>query len=216
MPAALADLDLSRAAILMRGPTADVDRAFAALGRTPRHLPATDTSDDDSPFDADVLEAQRRRMDLDAPAAPSRGTAALLPGYAFGSLRGQTVSGPVLSGLVGLHIERHVTANLMLSIGDLSSDSGAEVTPVVGALTLHVDVGRVWGGGLHGYRLENAIHRDIIGSRWYDSFEAGLEAGVVALRSGRHQLTAFARYENASGSETGVSPFTFGVGYRFY
>lgn len=215
MPAALGDLDLARAAILLRGPTADVDRAFAVLGRTPQHLAATDRSDDDSPFD-DLDDDRELEDTLVDTTPPAKLAASLLPGYAFGGVNGEAVSGPVLSAQLGVRVDRRVTVGFLASVGKLTGPNETSVTPVVGALSVQADLGRLWGAGLVGLRVEDAAHPMIIGSRWYKTIELGAEVGAVVLRSGPHQLSAFARYEHGLGSEIGLSPTTLGVGYRLY
>ncbi|MGE3544758.1 MAG: hypothetical protein AB7L28_12545, partial [Kofleriaceae bacterium] len=158
MAATLDDLDLDRAAILMRGSEPEVKRAFEVIGRTPTMLQApaastanTAAADDDADDDAsertasnrddysvdyleDALTAQGPRTRLALKVGVGLGTAKLR--RANERMRDSRYSGYFVFGDVGYRFSRTMTAGLHLSIGAIDAtytiDNGIVSRPLTG------------------------------------------------------------------------------------
>jgi predicted Zn-dependent peptidase len=152
MAPALAELELAAAAMLMVGRTADLDRAFAVLGRTPtrvhlnpdnadapsgtstRPSTATADADDDDDDDAD-LRASDFADALTDPPPPSQLTFAATAGYALaasmGSRENVDVSGYAVSAGVAYRLTHTTAVGVRASLGSLDGtyDVGTRLFP---------------------------------------------------------------------------------------
>ena len=229
MTATFGELDLAKAAVLIRGPRADVDAAFGALGRTPTYIePDPVRGDREAPATAsasagshgsewssrDISEA------LTSQPVPTRLATLLASGYTTGSATNADVTGLVVHGEVGWYTE-HYRIGLHASIGHLDGTYNvgdivpilkpAEVLPLEASLVLTTGTdSRFWGGiraGVHAERIREVM------TTWETSFAVGLEGGVDAYVHGLHRLGFYGGLvtEIPDGNFT---TFTIGVAYR--
>ncbi|MBA3396446.1 MAG: hypothetical protein H0T89_27695 [Deltaproteobacteria bacterium] len=229
MTAAITALELSRAAILMRGPAADAARAFAVLGRTPLHMAATDADANEPsttaataphPDDYYSLSSLEDPLTLQGPV--TRWTLAITAGYALGRVITHDVSGFTLGGELGYLLSRKLSVGLHASMGRLRGtyDVGGrdedlrpvEVTSFALAGFLHASDDRLWGGLLVGARLEQVTDDGMAASS--GSFVVGLEGGFDVLRSRLQRLGAYARLDTDVKSDVGYASITMGLAYR--
>jgi zinc protease len=154
----LADLDVARAAVMMRGPHASLDPAFAALARTP-HYVMTDTVAFDAREDAPDVTAPRpharRRPQLttddledsliaSAPGAPSRLALIATTGYAISStiqrstrIHPDCCEGGQVSVFAGYRLDSRKTLGLLLTTGYFSGRYTYDVLDLPGG-PLHI------------------------------------------------------------------------------
>ena len=84
MTATLAELDLARAIIALRGPKADTDAALAALGRTPTVLPPRPPpADIDEPEPSTTTETSQHITEADVEPAITDAPPATAIAYSF-------------------------------------------------------------------------------------------------------------------------------------
>ncbi len=221
MSAALGDLDLTRAIIMMRGPAGDIERAYAVLGRRPTFVDA------ESPAAQPKAETSEPPISVGRvetiPIAPdpklSPWTLAVAPGYTFGSVNDHDASGvsvAVEAGYgdarqaVGLRGELgHLSGSYMGVLpGDVRSFSA---TPIqLGAFVRANVYGFLWGTaflGLHlGEYSESGMSRTDVGAG------VGAEAGVDLVRLHRHRFGLYFRGEAALGA--GTTAATLGLAYH--
>lgn len=227
MPSVLAEIDLARAAIAMRGPADDVQHAFDVLGRKPESIATKPPSDAGDP----ITEASFVH--------PFRDTAP------------HGLAEPITSRRAGLRFVWAVAADLSFASIDRTENSLLFKDSCIGP-GIAVDVGYQGAGslraGLH-FTLESLAGTNIathasdvtfnvldigpfVQHALPDGFWVGLAAGAhlerdVATHAGaffgaelglelipirRHWLGAFARYELVSGTESGTA--TVGLAYR--
>ncbi len=229
MTATVTALELSRAAILMRGPAADVDRAFAILGRTPVHMPAT-VDNPKQPSTATLMKPPRDSdfslSDLEEPLTlqgpPTRWTLTATAGYALGRVITHNVSGFMLGGDVGYRLSRKHAVGVNVALGRLRGtyDVGRFVEDLrpVGVTSyglagfLRTSDDRLWGGLVVGLRLERVTDDGMAKS--YNSLAVGLEGGFDVLRSRRQRLGAYARFDTDLLSGADYASITMGLAYR--
>jgi zinc protease len=228
MTATLSDLDLSRAIIAMRGPLADMRRAFDVLGRTPTNVPVEaigqplalapstrpPASDKPLPELADPLT-------LPSWHSPLAWTFA--PGLSFAVIDKpsqvdlECCAGLTLTADIGYRFGKRRSAGGRFTLGSLKgtySDNG-----VTGTSTLAVvDLGgyihqrateRLWGGALVGLHVDYVVHG---GTRSrHLGLGVGAEGGVDFTRVGRSVVAAYLRAEHSFFSSSGFSALTFGI-----
>ncbi len=203
MVSTLGDLSLANAAIQMIGPTTEVDAAFAAIGRTPRHIaPAPEAKKvakvDDHADDSDRISLSDLVEPLTGQPPPTRLRLTIVPfALATGSVAGARVNGYGFAAGAELRIDRATSVGLHVSLSSLdgTKDLGdfapevhtIESLPITVCAALHSTAyDRLWGGvsfGFHGNR-----YRDNGDALWDAGVGLGLEAGIDLVRFGRHRL----------------------------
>jgi zinc protease len=231
MTSSLAELDLAHAIILMRGPAADVDRAFGVLGRTPTYVRANPAAPESpSPARAEPQQPTENFsfLDLEPPLTmqptSTRFTLALTAGYSTGSVIQHDVNGFTLGGELGYRMTDSTAVGLQLSIGTLTGtyDVGAavpdlrpiEVLPLGLAGFLQATAhDRLWAAVFTGLRLDR-VNDDAAEPVWHPTVALGLQGGIDAVKVRRHRLGAYARLEGGFASGAAYSAFTLGLTYR--
>jgi zinc protease len=229
---ALADLELARAAVLMRGPGPEVQAAFDVLGRTPTQIHADTTEQDGDDAPAAVTTAvkarerpQFRMSDLEDPLTlqgPPRSLALMLSaGHATARLIGSDTSGFMVAGDLGFRFSATNAVGLHLAIGSSTGTYTIDVSPVEHPLELvPVDVAlfaqmtlydRLWVAAFAGLHLDRVI-KDT--TEWHAGIGLGLEGGVDVLRFGRHRFGVIGSLTGGLISQTGYGGFLIGVAYR--
>ncbi len=228
MTATLADLDLSRAAILMRGPTADIDRAFSALDRTPVRVPPGDAEDpqkavaSSSPTDdefsvADIEDA----LTLHGPA--TRLTFGVFGGLATGRVIAHDVSGYTVGVHVGYRLRATTSVGLHASYGSLDGSYedfivstepfSVDVLPLrLGGFIQAIGYDRLWGGAFAGLSFTRVHDRALDG--WQTAFGLGLEGGVDVVNLRGNRLDIYGRIDSELGGAASFTAFTLGIGFR--
>ncbi len=180
MAATLADLDLARAVILMRGPAAEIEQAYAVIGRKPTYIHVSDLDREDplaekpaaaeppakSQWDSlkpsDLVEA------ITSPAPASPLMLELSPGYSFGAFGKDGISGGTIAGEIGYRFDVAAAIGFHVSVGYLAGthDVGmiGEIRPILTPLdvlplnfsaVLHATVyDRLWGGVAAGVNFD--------------------------------------------------------------
>ncbi len=228
----LAEIDLSRAAIAMRGPAADVDKAFAALGRTPRRIigavedpfaqpDAPIVFPDQTPvYTSDVEDAltmQRRYSSLSFGASG---------GYATGKvLQHGGQSGPRVAAYAGYRIDESKALGVRASFMQLGGtyNTGTEFLPVYANVDatilslggyMHVTAfDRVYGGLLVTMNVDRT-NNDGVMSSWSPGVAIGLESGLDVVRFGSHRVGLLGHLEGEVATDASWAGFSIGLGYR--
>lgn len=234
MTATLAELDLSRAVISMRGPAAEIERAFAVLGRTPTYVRAAEAAPDTrEPVPMSVAAYKRRRDDyfspydladpLTQPGPATRLTWALIPAYSLGSVISRSVNGFTVSGELGYRLGHRLAIGLHASLGTLggtyetgrySERHTIALLPVGLAAFLQTSAyDRLWGGVLVGAHLDR-VTVDESEPVWHRSLGLGLQGGIDIVRLRRQRFGVYGRAEAHLLSDAFFGAFTFGLAYR--
>jgi zinc protease len=231
----LADLDLAKAAVLIRGPADDVEKGFAALGRTPRIVDITahvsDTQDvPAAPSDHHASEQTDVEFQpaLTSQSGPKLAITAGI-GYATSQLvePDETVGYRCCSGSageveIGYHYAPRHAVGLHLGLGSFSGNE-TKAFGTSGPMSLRtydvevflqaVAFDRLWGAAMAGVHIDDlTLPTNSPGTTL--SIGIGLEAGIDLLRFGEHRLGGFLRIDGTLGSDTGYSAITFGAAYR--
>ncbi|MGE0401245.1 MAG: M16 family metallopeptidase, partial [Kofleriaceae bacterium] len=229
MTAALGELDLARAAIAMRGPTADIDKAYAALGRTPRRV----IGDVEDPFAAkdapivfpdeqpvypseveDALTLQRRRKSLSFGASAA---------YANGKIRQHTgIGGPRALAYAGVRVDDTKSIGLRASVMSIDGTYPkgprlAEIlvpahgTVIAFGAYMHVTAyDRIYGGlfaTINTDKTEEDEGTAMKVSGWDSGLAIGLEAGIDLLRVGAHRFGLLAHVEGELATDASWAGF---------
>ncbi|MCW5803079.1 MAG: insulinase family protein [Deltaproteobacteria bacterium] len=196
---ALAELDLDRAAILLTGPPAQVDAAFAALGRTAVRVAVTPAAapppreDRRSWSDArlPVLEAAitEQRPDSDFLLTASTGVA-------LGRHSEERITGPAVAVSAGYRFDATTTIGVQLSLAHLTGtrDVGFvtpilrpfEVTPVELGMFVQLNRGPLWGQLYAGAELSRVLDNGMVSTT--TGVGLGGAGGVDVVRRGRHRF----------------------------
>jgi hypothetical protein len=228
MAPSLQSLDLATAAISMRGPSAEIDRAFAVLGRTPRYIPADKVQSEPAlpvaPPHAplfnvhDLVEPLTNQTPLSG-----RWIMGVQPGLSFGQVRTHEVRGYSVGGQIAYRFDGRTSAGVHLSIGKLEGlydgnliDPGGSIS----VIPLHLSgflqalaYERVWFSANAGVYFHSGQDNGFdLGVA--PAFGFGAELGVFALRIGKHRLGVFIHLDSELASSLGYTALTFGVTYR--
>ena len=235
MAPVLASFDLARATVLLRGPAADLDRGFAALGRTPTRVraPAVETPADDaaapdatSPMSAvERLTAEDFTDALTTSGPRSRFLVAVLPGITSGKIRARGMTGYSFATQLGLRLTRTAVIGVRGSITQLDGTYNA-----LGFVPIPVPVeGRAISAGvvIHGNATDRgwiSLHASLSFTRFVDDampalsgtgFALGLEAGYDIVQIGGHGLGVFGRADTELASDGELSSISGGLSYRY-
>ncbi|MEO8552722.1 MAG: hypothetical protein ABI678_22245, partial [Kofleriaceae bacterium] len=225
---ALADLELRRAVIGMRGPEAAITPALATLHRTatlvappapakpaPPSSPAPFVFEDDervSPGDIeDALTG--------TPSEPHLANSFAV-GYSSGSAGGHDVSGTTLAIDVGYRFDATTSLGAHLETGYTNADFLAgtimhhlTAIPVeVGAFARAESRQRIWGSVF--FALHFLHEADDVDTRWTNGITAGLEAGIDIYRIRLQYVSLYGRLQSVLLSDSGFDVFTVGLAVR--
>jgi zinc protease len=222
MTAALGDLDLPRAVVSMRGPRAELDAAFTALGRTPTYVRA-DAAAPPLPPAAEPIEEKVSESEfedaLSEQPQPIRLT--VVPGFTAARVDGQDATGLTVTGAIARGFDATTSFGLSLTVGRLDSRyipdpinpeklAPSTIIPIEADIFVQaIAYDHLWGslfGGLHLERRNEGT------AYWNVGLGVGLEAGVDAIRFGRNRIGLFTRVEGVLA--TGYGALTFGLAYR--
>jgi hypothetical protein len=230
MTQAFAELDLARAIVVMVGPRAEIDGAFATLGREPtyiaaatldhkhHHAPRTAAEFSDDPiYSAEITDA------LTGDVTPRRVAAGVVAGLSTGDVNHDGVSGMHAAVDIGFHIDPDTAIGVQLGVGYLSGtyDVGEfipmfhpiSVVPVDVALFARVSgYDRLWGAAFAGLHLDHVI--DDAGGAWATGLGIGVQGGVDLWRPRHERFGLFGRIESVLGSGTSFAAFSVGVAYH--
>jgi hypothetical protein len=223
MAPTLAELDLSHAIVLMRGPTSAVDPAFAAIGRAPTYIHAS-KKDDSAPIapptpteptpDEDPTHVEIARALTDQSAAGSLAFT-IAPGYAAGSIGSCNANGPMVAGALGYHFDPRDVVGVHVSFASLSgtcvptslTSSAFELAGYLQGIVLD----RLWGAFTLG------LHADAttMGTQsWNVGVGTGLVVGVDVYKRRRHRIGVMGSAMSVLGTSSGYTMFSVGVAYR--
>nr|HEX4313155.1 insulinase family protein [Kofleriaceae bacterium] len=233
MAAALAELDLAKGSVLMTGPRADLDDAFAAIGRTPTYFvddPAK-KDDSDSPLTpaapTQTATADEPRVDhfeaaMTEQPAPTGVALGFASGFATGTLSNANVSGFTVAGELGVYSGNY-TFGLHASIGHLTGqfDVGdnefvpdlkpATVTPLELSAVLTTGTGsRFWAGFRLGVHADHVVETT---ATWQTALSLGLEGGVDLYVHDRHRAGLYVGLVTEV-PDVDYAALTLGVAYR--
>ncbi len=230
MAATLAELDLSRAIVLMRGPRADLDRSFAALERTATYVEAPNSTADNVPAMTAREDADESTpTDVEAPMTMQKLTPAFTGmiglSTASGSLLGHVVVGWSVAGHVAYRVSEGAAVGVAVSVGYLEGTYGTKYPPTTGNPLNIVPLGvlgvvqlagfrRLWGAAMAGLILD-IVSDDPKPAAWFPSIGVGIEGGIDVLKlAGGHRFGVFGRIEGVFVSDTPYSATTLGIAYR--
>ncbi len=230
MSSTLGDLDLSHATIQLVGPAEEVDAAFAALGRTARHIPRPPQAKKVAKVEEHGTETERISLsDLvepltgQPPSTRLRLTAVPFA-LAAGKVLGHGVSGYAFAVGGELRLDRTTSIGLLGSLAFLDGmhDSDSLVpTPVpisVMPISISATVGsaaydRIWGRfsvGFHANHYSDASEPSI----WEYGIGVGLQGGVDILKLGPHRAGLVAAFETDLFTVTSTTQISLGLAYR--
>ena len=234
MSPALADLDLGRAVVLMRGPHDPVQQAFGVLGRTPQVITkpldaevpgvlAASTPDDDPPpaaFGEDLFPHEYARA-LSEQGPPSTLALTISGGYVSGGLtdRGDATG---FGASFDLCARTDPTTSVGLHVS-IASSSGVQVASPMNLpySVIPIDVAgavqgtaydRLWGTLYLGIHLDRLTQSG--STTTPASIGAGLEGGIDLLKLGLHRFGVYARVAGTLGGDLGYSEAVAGLAYR--
>lgn len=228
--ATLADLDLARAVVLMRGPKPEIDRAFAVLGRTPTYVERAHVATPDTVVAVTVGEDDDFAA-VSEPAAPttlqglsSGYTLMLAVGRASGSLLGHDVSGFGAAVQAGYRVSENTSVGARVSFGSLYGTYETQFPPRQGLPVSVVPFGvlgfvqltglrRVWAAAMAGLILD-VVKDGTKQSAWYPSLGVGLEGGIDLLKVQDHRFGVYGELQSVFVSDTPYSALTLGLAYR--
>ena len=229
MTATLAELDLARAAVVMRGPKAEIDRAYDALGRTPTYVAAKHVE----PPVVEAVHAPDHDPDLhlsDIEEAitqhePPHNAFAVTSGFAIGTMNSGGVTGAAVAAEVGRTLH-HSTIGFRASMAYLSGtfDTGGqylEIPHPISAIPISLAVvlrtstaNRLWGGIFAGIDVTHVSTPDMPAmAGWTAAFGIGLEAGFDAWVHDGHRVGLYAAF-NTEFPDGALLAFTLGLAYR--
>jgi zinc protease len=230
----LADLDLAKAAVLIRGPEEDVQKGFAALGRTPRIIAlAKDLHDhEDAPEPIEHHARSQRDIRIAAALTDQLAGPALTITAGIGYAATQVIepselvtydccTGPMFVLELGYRYESRHAVGLHLGVGSFSGnemDGFAQIP-----MTLHsVDIDafvqataydRLWGAAFVGAHIDDlSIMGGVEGTT--AGVGIGIEGGVDVVRVSDHRIGGFFRVDGTLMSDSGYGAITLGLAYR--
>ncbi|MBA3820639.1 MAG: insulinase family protein [Deltaproteobacteria bacterium] len=236
MALSLAELDLERAVVLMRGPAAELDRAFAVLGRTATRVsPATPAVPVPVPVPVTTAARTRRASewltlaDLEDPLTlqgpASRLTLGLMPGWSTGTVFTHGVTGYTVTGEVGYRRDHTTAIGVHASFGRLRGEyeTPREANPQLHAIEIQpfalagfvqaTAYDQLWAAFVIGVHLDR-VTDDGAAPEWISSIGVGLEAGIDLVQLRGHRLAVHGRITSELLSAGGYTAITLGLGYR--
>jgi zinc protease len=238
MAATLGDLDLARAAVLMRGPSDAFQPAFGVLGRTPAIVKIDRTAKDS----ADVPEApasasheHHSRFELSdvQTSLTEQGVHTLTVSAAIGlriatlvepdtTLTYDNLTGPAFIGEVGYRVDHKHAVGLELGYARLSGSFTQSLSPLMPLNDVVYDIDgfaqvtaydRMWGQIALGAHLDH--YADAFSAvEWKTAIGIGLEGGVDLVKIGVNRLGIWLRIDGTLASSSGYDAVMVGAGYR--
>lgn len=234
MAAALAELELARAVVLIHGPGPEVKAAFDALGRQPVYLSSTgakperDAAPAAAPAAFASAEQRVRVSELHAsltaqPPYPLR-SLMIAPAASWartdGAIGSVALSGYSIGTGVGYRYGWFSAIGGYLGVGMFEGSDGY-ATPGAQAVRLvpidllgvaHLDgSGRYWGDLDLGIHLER---RTAAATEWRAAVLYGLQIGIDLARFSGHRIGIAARYDTTRHSAIEYSSLSLGLVYR--
>jgi zinc protease len=230
----LADLDLAKAAVMIRGPQDDVDKGFAALGRTPRMV----AIDKDVVAKAELPEPSEhhhrsesvKHLERALTEQASKPALTLTAGVGYGASQlvepDETVvyhccSGAMLIAEIGYRYDPKHAVGLHLGFGSLSGNEGDGFALIpMSAKAYDIDAfaqasgyDRLWGAAFIGAHIDDVTIDDgkyLSGT----GIGIGLEGGVDVVHVNQHRIGAFLRVDGTLMTASGYASATLGLAYR--
>jgi zinc protease len=218
LTAALADLDLPRATVLMDGPAGEIAQAFGALGRKPSYIDggtigagpsATAAAFDGSEQHVPVADTLPALTDQPPPRVIGVVTSSLVAASspAAGDESGYAIGASVAYRLtwvdaIGLHAE----------LGALHGQGDPAAHPVELSAVLHRD-GKWWGEAMAGLHVE-ALAPAGAPTTWHAGPYWGLTVGVDLLSLGVHRVGLAASLVKSVESQLDYTALSVGVVFR--
>lgn len=230
MTAALGEVDLSRAVVLMDGPEREVSAATKVLGRTATFLVSAPANTGSSvPGVFRYKDAQQRVLRSGVePALTARPMPRVLlelgasGSIAAGSGEGESFTGYTLSGEIGYRYGWTNALGARLELGRLSLDSTdgnglpqtTTLVPVDALALWHLGgAGRTWGELMVGYHFER--RGGATASRaWRSAPAYAVQGGLDVIRHGPHRLGLSIRWESTTHADLSYRVLSLGVVYR--
>jgi len=223
MAPVLADLDLARAQVLVRGPQDAIDQAFAVLGRTPTvvapEAPQVAAAADEADDDALGPRAPVIRTTKDS--RKTNVTFLVAPGYSFGQFANLDMRGVTVAADLGFDSSRYLSFGAHTAFGSLSghyhdfvTDMDVSVIPISLEIFVRGTYDRYWGEAGIGLHTDLESSNNSAGAEGM-GFSMMVQAGADILRFDQHRIGAFLRYDNQVAGESGFSAFTLGAAYRY-
>jgi predicted Zn-dependent peptidase len=224
MGAALHELDLSRATVLMDGPQDDVASAVKALGRTATYLAAGQgTGAFAAPgMTVDYTNAEQHVLKTDVePSLTEQPMSRLMVAASVnagkGSLSDTDITGVSIAGEVGYRYGWTNALGLRFELGHLTRDlvaGGGGPTTTLWPLDVmglwHLEGRRMWGALMVGMHLEPFDSSTMS----HSAPMYGVEGGYDLYDHGDHHVGVQLRWESASQGSFSYSSLAFGLTYR--
>jgi zinc protease len=211
MGAALGELDLARATVLVDGPAGDIEPALAAIGRQPTYVQASEaepvlggmTAPSFTAAEQSVLRSEvEPALTLQPPPPVLWSLSASLAKAELGTRSGYT--GYMFAGSVGYRYALHDAIGLHVDGGRLTTTE-SRLIPIDLLGMWHVDLSRNgWGEALLGVHLEKAGDAD-----WREVPLYGFQGGVRVA----YGLSVALRWQTAFRSDLEYSIWSLGVAY---
>jgi zinc protease len=231
MTETLAGLDLARATMMMNGPAAQVDRAYAVLGRTPTYVPpatATTGGPGTTPPAFAAPEQRVRPADVE-PALTVRARPLVMVSFVLGGSgavfgEGDADSDLVPSGVsfalgAGWRFARYRAIGGLVTLSRLTdrvdADSELELMPINLAAVFHNDTqGDVW------FEVFAGVHFERMGltgfmPEWRDAAPVlGVQLGHDTVKLGDNMFGPAVRFESTVLGDTKYTSLSLALGFR--
>jgi len=229
MAKVLADLDLRRASVMMRGPEEQVRAAYAVLGRQPTFIaaPAAETvashvaADRDDKSEQETIDTTPTARLGAPPSPPPTLSIIAAPGYSTGNAFSRDASGGSVAVDAGWRDDEHGSFGVHTSFGHLSGQfvdnlsmmRSISVTPIdVSVFVRGTAADRVWGV------IALGIHYDTASVAGTSKSDTGLgivlEAGIDVYKHGAHHVGLYGRVDREMAGDANYEVETLGVAYR--
>jgi hypothetical protein len=240
MTATLAELELSRAVVLMNGPAAEVKAAFDVLGRQPAYVQGTGAKPDReaaagatpaafASAEQHVWLSEVRASLTEQPLFPRR-LLMIVPGVSRVGTEVEalpvSLSGYSLGAGLGYRYGWFSALGAYVSLGMLDGTNiyappGAQSVRLFSTDVLgfgHLDGrGRLWGDlllGLHLDRLNATQRFTATTTQWRARALGGIQAGIDVARFGTHRIGIGVRWDTTTRSATEYFSLSLGLVYR--
>jgi hypothetical protein len=230
----LADLDLAKAAVMIRGPQDDVEKGFAALGRTPRMIDITTGTVAKAEVPERSAHHHREQhfenleRSLTEQVSKPAVTITAGIGYAATQLVEPTdrivyhcCSGAEIIAEVGYRFDARHAVGLHLGFGSFSGNEADAFAMIpMSAKAYDIDVfaqatayDRLWGAAFVGAHIDDVTIDDgTHGSA--TGIGLGIEGGVDVVHLNQHRIGAFLRVDGTLMTPSGYAAATLGLAYR--
>jgi len=225
MAATLADLDLARAAIAIRGPRDRIDEAYAALHRTPQYLEPGKTRPAIE-YPPLVTAPPDIRLDEIADSLTGGNSSRHVPRIAIGmsasylttSVDSHSADGWGVAGEVGYNFDARAAVGLHLGLGSTSGSYSDGVLTLPVAFTLMpLDIkayatgayDRIWAKAMVGLHSDRLAAPGSI--RWFSGTGLDLHVGVDLFDVYGYRIAPFVAAQGVLAGPTDSTAFVFGA-----